>query len=168
MILEISLINKYNMTGLTEKIRAILNKININEPPVPIEKVAELFSIKVIPYPSFPDNVSGTIIDQKGSIVIGVNSNHHRVRQRFTTAHELGHFLANHDLADQIIDDVFDRTTDKETEANKYAAELLMPKDLLEKDVGKKMDIPQLAKRYDVSEQAISIRLLDTGLINKM
>jgi len=156
------------MKGLTDKIRSILKKVGIKEPPVPIEKIAELFAIKIIPYPSFPDNVSGTIVDQKGFVVIGVNSNHPKVRQRFTTAHELGHFLANHDLADQIVDDVFDRPTDKEREANKYAAELLMPKDMLMKDANKKMDIPQLAKRYNVSEQAISIRLLDTGLINKL
>lgn len=156
------------MEGLTEKIRAILRKANIIEPPVPIEKIAELFSIRVMLYPSFPDNVSGTIVDQRGFVVIGVNSNHPKVRQRFTIAHELGHFFAGDDLAAQIIDDVFDRPTDKEREANKFAAELLMPRDFLKQDVSRKMDIPQLAKRYNVSEQAISIRLLETGLINKL
>jgi len=156
------------MEGLTEKIRIIVKKTGIAEPPVPIEKIAELFSIKVIPYSSFSDNISGTIVEQKGFIVIGVNSNHAKVRQRFTIAHELGHFFAGHDLAEQIIDDVFDRPTDKEREANKYAAELLMPKDFLKQDIGKKMDIPKLAKKYNVSEQAMSIRLLETGLINNL
>lgn len=155
------------MEGLTEKIRGILTKATITAPPVSVEKIAALFSIKVFPYQGFPDNVSGTIVDQKGFIVIGVNSNHPKVRQRFTIAHELGHYLEGHDLAKKIIDDVYDKPTDKEVEANRFAAELLMPRDFLKQDLDKKMNIPELARRYNVSEQAISIRLLETGLINK-
>ena len=156
------------MEGLTKKIRIILDKVNITKPPVPIEKIAELFSIKIIQYPAFPDNISGTIIEQNGSVVIGVNSNHAEIRKRFTIAHEIGHFLAGHDLADQIIDDVYDKATDKEKVANKLAAELLMPKHLLEIDIKSKLDIPKLAKIYNVSEQAMSIRLLETGLIHRL
>ena len=100
------------MEGLTDKIRGLLKKIDMAEPPVPIEKIVELFSIKIIPYPHFPDNISGTIVEQKGIMIIGVNSNHPAVRQRFTIAHELGHFLLGHELGEKIIDDVFDRPTD--------------------------------------------------------
>ena len=156
------------MIGLNEKVRGILKKLDITDPPIPVEKIAELFSIKVIPYPNFPDNISGTIINQNGRMIIGVNSNHPPSRQRFTIAHELGHFLLGHELGDKIIDDVFDRPTDKEKEANEFAAELLAPKDLLKKDINKKLKIPDLAKKYIVSEQVISIRLLKTGLINKL
>ena len=156
------------MDGLTDKIRSILNKVGTTEPPVPIEKIIELFSIKIVPYPNFPDNVSGTIVDQKGFMIIGVNSNHAAVRQRFTIAHELGHFLLGHELGEKIIDDVFDRPTDKEKDANEFAAQLLMPTDFLKQDVGKKMKIPDLARRYKVSEQAMSIRLLKTGLIDRL
>jgi len=156
------------MEGLTKKIRSILDKAEISKPPVPIEKIAALFSIKIVQYPAFPDNISGTIIEQNGSVVIGVNSNHVEIRKRFTIAHELGHFLAGHDLANQIIDDVFDRSSDNEKEANKYAAALLMPRHLLENDIKNKIDIPKLAKIYNVSEQAMSIRLLETGLIHRL
>lgn len=159
------------MGGLTEKVRNIIKKLKIFEPPIPIEKVAALFSIKVVPYSNFPDHISGTIIDQKGFVMIGVNSNHSKVRQRFTIAHELAHFLLGHELGDKIIDDVFDRPTEKEREANEFAAELLIPKDMLEEDIKTKrikLKIPDLARRYEVSEQAMSIRLLETGLINKI
>jgi len=156
------------MEGLTEKIRDILHKLNIVAPPVPIEKIAELFSIKIFPYPNFPDNISGTIVNQNDSAIIGVNSNHAIVRQRFTIAHELGHFLLGHELGEKIIDDVFDKPNDKEREASEFAAELLMPRDFLKQDVLKKIKIPDLAKQYMVSEQAMSIRLLKTGLINKL
>ncbi|MEK9183657.1 MAG: ImmA/IrrE family metallo-endopeptidase [Patescibacteria group bacterium] len=156
------------MEGLTEKIRGIMNKLDIKSPPVPIEKIADLFSIRVVPFSGFPDNISGTITKQKDVIFIGVNDKHSATRQRFTIAHELGHFLLNHEMGDQIIDDVFDRPTDKEREANNFAAELLKPKDFLKQDIGKKLKIPDLARRYNVSEQALSIRLLKTGLINNL
>lgn len=156
------------MEGLTEKIRGLVDKLNITEPPIPIEKIAKLFSIKILPYPNFPDNISGTLINQKDSMIIGVNSNHAAVRQRFTIAHEIGHFLLGHELGEKIIDDVFDKPNDKEKEANDFAAALLMPIDFLKQDINKKMNIPDLAKRYMVSDQAMSIRLLKTGLINKI
>jgi len=121
---------------------------------LPIEKVAELFSIQVVPYPNFPDNISGTIVNQKGFMIIGVNSNHSIVRQRFTIAHELGHFLLGHELGEKIIDDVFDRPTDKEKDANEFAAQLLMPIDFLKVDVVKnnsknhKLTTPDMAMVY--------------------
>ncbi|MBU0666164.1 MAG: ImmA/IrrE family metallo-endopeptidase, partial [Nanoarchaeota archaeon] len=65
------------------------------------------------------------------------------------------------------LDDSFDKNTDKEREANKFASELLMPYDFLKLDIEKDQhDIPSLAKKYEVSEQAMSIRLLETSLIN--
>lgn len=153
-----------------ENIRHILNKLDIQSPPVPVDKVAELFSIKVVPYSKFPDSISGTIIQQHDLNAIGINSNHASVRQRFSVAHELGHFLLGHDST-KIIDDTFDVPTDKEQQANKFAAELLMPFDLLKNDIeshAHEYDIPALARRYEVSEQAMSIRLLETGFIKKL
>ncbi len=157
-----------NMEGLTDKIRGILKKLDTTEPPIPIEKIAEFFSIKIVPYPNFPDNISGTIIEQNGIMIIGVNSNHPSVRQRFTIAHELGHFLLGHELGEKKLEDVFDRPTDKEKDANEFAAQLLMPIDFLKQDAGRKMKIADLARLYKVSEQAMSIRLLKTGLINNL
>lgn len=151
-----------------EKAESIISKLNISSPPIPIEKVAELFSLKVINYSKFPNSVSGAIIKKEGFNVIGVNSNHPRVRQRFSIAHELGHYIMGHDNT-EFIDETFDKPTNKEQEANKFAAEILMPKSILKKDIGEKeYDIPSLAKRYEVSEQAMSIRLLETGLIHEI
>lgn len=151
-----------------EKVESIIKKLNISSPPIPIEKVAELFSLQIIIYPKFPNNVSGVIIKKEGLNVIGVNSNHPKVRQRFSIAHELGHYIMGHDNM-EYIDETFDKPTDKEQEANKFAAKILMPRSMLKKDIEKNdYDIPSLAKRYEVSEQAMSIRLLETGLIFKI
>lgn len=159
------------MEGVTDKVRKIIKKLEISSPPIPLEKVANLFSIKIIYYNAFPDHISGMIVDQKEFIAIGINKNHPKVRQRFTIAHELGHFLLGHEIPEKIIDDSFDKPIDKEKEANKFASELLMPKDFLEKDLAKGneiLKIPDLARRYMVSEQAMSIKLMNSGLINKI
>jgi len=153
-----------------DKVIQVLNKLNIKEPPVPIDKVAELFSLKVVYYSKFPNSISGTIVQQDDFSAIGINSNHHSVRQRFSIAHELGHFLLGHDIT-KIIDDAYGWQTDKEQQANNFAAEILIPYNFLKKDIENNshfFDIPTLARRYDVSEQAMSIRLLETGLIKKI
>lgn len=151
---------------IRSRVKSILEKLNIENAPIPVEAAAELFSLKVIYYPNFPDSISGTIVKDEDLNVIGVNNGHPKVRQRFTIAHELGHYIMGHDEK-TILDDSFDKPTDKEREANKFAGELLMPYHLLKSDIEKeKHDIPSLAKKYEVSEQAMSIRLLETGLIN--
>ena len=134
-------------------------------PSIPVEKIANFFSLNVVFYPNFPDSISGTIIKDNELLAIGVNSNHPKVRQRFTIAHELGHFVLGHD-ENSILDDTFDKETDKEKEANRFAGELLMPKYMLEKDLKEKeYTISSLARRYEVSEQALSIKLLQDNLI---
>lgn len=151
---------------IRSKVRSILENLNVKEAPIPVEKVANLFSLEVVYYPKFPDSVSGTIIKDEDLHAIGINQNHPEVRQRFTIAHEIGHYIMGHD-ENKILDDTFDKNTDKEREANKFASELLMPYDLLKSDIEKEtQDIPGLARKYKVSEQAMSIRLLESGLIN--
>lgn len=155
------------MVGVREKIRGILEKLNITEAPVDVLAVADLFSIKVVPH-VFPATMSGLLVQEGGRAIIGYNSTHADVRQRFTIAHELGHYLSGHDDL-RIVDETFDKDTLKEKEANAFAAELLMPYDILLKDLKhKKLDIPMLAQLYKVSDQAMSIRLLQSGLINKI
>lgn len=154
--------------NIVEKVKQITEKLSIKEPPVSLDKVAELFSLKIIYYPKFPENISGTIINDNNQTYIGVNSNHHTNRQRFTIAHEIGHYIMGHESS-EIIDDRFDKPVDQEKEANDFASELLIPKNILIKDIeNNSYDIPMLAKRYEVSEQVMAIRLLHSGLIKKI
>ncbi len=155
------------MEGLTDKVRLILKRVGITQPPVDIQRIADFFSIPILPYSKFPDSVSGMIVRENGKSVIGVNTNHPDVRQRFTLAHELGHYLSGHDDW-RIVEETFDKDSAKEQEANRFAAELLMPTDFLKADLKKGgSDIPQLAKRYQVSDQAMSVRLIQSGLLTK-
>lgn len=60
----------------------------------------------------------------------------------------------------------------REIEANSFAAALLMPKKLLQKELINNtqkisdIKIKSLAKKFEVSTQAMSIRLINLGFIN--
>lgn len=156
------------MEGLTDNVRSILKRVGVAAPPVDVHAIAEFFSIPVLPYDRFPEDVSGMIVRIDGKAAIGINPAHARVRQRFTLAHELGHYLSGHDDL-RIVDEAMDKDTLKEKEANRFAAELLMPTDMLTADLKRGgLDIPALARRYEVSEQAMSVRLIQSGLLTKL
>jgi Zn-dependent peptidase ImmA (M78 family) len=85
------------------------------------------------------------------------------VRQRFTAAHELGHLML-HQTGTLFRDKTFAGTR-QETEANNFAADLLMPLPLLQVQVdwvGPHTD--RLAEIFWVSRQAMSIRLQKLGI----
>jgi Zn-dependent peptidase ImmA (M78 family) len=108
-----------------------------------------------------------------GGYLITVNAIDSLTRQRFTTAHELGHYMLHRDrIGDGIADDRAYRSTSsskyrntrigprQETQANTFAANVLMPFDLIERLKREGYSTPgELAKRLAVSEQAMSIRL---------
>ena len=113
------------------------------------------------------------------SLVIGINRDQAAVRQRFTVAHELGHLLL-HEHSRVYVDRGFrvrlrsglssDETDRDEMEANRFAAELLMPIEFLQADLEEQeFDLAAddqfraLAKRYGVSTQALAIRLNGLG-----
>lgn len=107
------------------------------------------------------------------SYSIVVNQSDSETRQRFTIAHEIGHLLAHsHLIGEGVDDDRAYRSTAagkyhntaigrlEETEANKLAAAILMPSEAVESlkmRFGK--DAERLAKEFNVSEHAMSIRL---------
>ena len=91
---------------------------------------------------------------------IGFNSNHPWCRRRFTIAHEIGHLLLNHTCTGKQNDG-----THYETEANVFASELLVPRGLIKKDFARLQDARELSKLYRVSDQTISIALIEGRLL---
>lgn len=107
-----------------------------------------------------------------------VNASHSEVRKRFTIAHELGHYIYHRSLlGDGICDNTAYRSDrnsqyahphigpDHETEANRFAAGLLMPGHLIRElwDHGI-TDSEKMADYLDVSKPAMRIRLRQLGL----
>lgn len=157
-----------------------LRDAKVVDPPVPVETIARAFGATIHREP-FDGNLSGMLLQSDGRKIIGVNSLHALTRQRFTIAHEIGHMLL-HPPEECHVDPGFSvRFRDAaaasglqpaEIEANAFAAELLMPFDFLKKELdGQDIDgvdsaelISKLALRYQVSAQAMTVRLTNLGL----
>lgn len=182
--------------------KALLEEIygNISDVQLPVdvrEVLGRLSKVKFSDVLSFDDwDNSGYIkVNRSGenkeveSIAVWVNPTEAPVRQRFTIAHELGHLIFDilPNIEDSNIDECFedklhrnDEMNYKETRANKFAAQLLMPADLVKsevsklvkqlKDEGKKASlddiVSKLAVIFDVSSQSMEIRLKTLGYIS--
>ena len=159
------------MTAVRDSL-AVMKKYR-DTAPVDVFAIARDLGVDVIKVP-MPRNISG-IIRRKdhSSFEILVNSPHALVRQRFTVAHELGHCIYHRDLlGDGVGDTLAYRADDAELppnrkiklehewQANTFAANLLMPKALIETLQGQGIrSTAALADRLQVSEEALKIRL---------
>lgn len=151
----------------------ILRKCGQLEAPVDVFAVAACLGAKVVPQVADPE-ISGALTRGPDGPVIGFNATHSVTRKRFTVAHECGH-LVLHDqpyFLDRVFrrDHVSSEATDVfEIEANKFAAALLMPKAWLLEDLSsgseilRSEDVEELARRYQVSQQAMTFRLENIG-----
>ena len=140
-------------------------------------KEAQKYGINVYGDTNFEhlqEHESGIIKKDGDKITIYVNPNDSLERQRFTIAHELGHFISGHlnsnnamlrDGSKIYTQDNYDY---KEYEANKYAAELLMPEDKLEFLLNNEgiNTVEGLAKALIVSPTAMLIRLKNLGWVS--
>lgn len=123
---------------------------------------------------ALPEDVAGAYVRRPGMPLLVVSGNDHVARQRFTLAHEFGHFRMNHE-------DVVDRQSSMsgydhdpcEVEANAFAAEFLVPKKaILAWDRGRRADarttledVVGLAWEYGVSAQMMRYRLWTCGIL---
>ncbi len=140
--------------------------------PVDVEGLARALGIDVH-YAYLDDQISGQIErGEDGAYRISVNANDAPTRQRFTIAHELGHYVYHRPLiGNGVDDDRAYRSTNvgmyynmqigpaEETEANRFAAALLMPKEKISEFKQHGLDTDALAKQFGVSLQAMKIRL---------
>lgn len=165
-------------------VEALLGENGIESGPVPVEKIVEAQDIE-IKLDKVDDDLSGFLVHDResGRTVIGANKAHHKNRQRFTIAHELGHFFL-HEGQTVHLDEKFTvnlRSPEfskgedvEEREANYFAAELLLPAAFLKADLeGKNVDLigdgvflVKLARKYQVSVQALTFRLANLGYIS--
>jgi len=150
------------------------------ERPLPIERIVAAQGIRLVRSPlEGEDDVSGFYRNEQGREIIGVNSMHAPVRQRFTAAHELGHAVLHRREGvhlDQAFKLRFRNSTSslavdpEEIDANTFAAELLMPsEEVIELvsesglDVNDDQAVRRLARHFGVSQQAMTYRIVNLG-----
>jgi Zn-dependent peptidase ImmA (M78 family) len=89
------------------------------------------------------------------------------VRQRFTVAHEIGHFALGHQDAPRDAGNFQSSGDPRERQANRFAAELLMPASLVTQyyQNGLVNSVDDLASNFGVSRDAMGYRLINLGLL---
>lgn len=140
--------------------------------PVDPFLIARRLGISVFVSP-LDEGVSGMLVKRAGydDPQIYLNENDSRNRQRFTCAHELGHYVKRTaEGNDGALWEYVDRRDDlaatgrdpEEVYANKFAASLLMPDDLVKRM--KDRSVAALAYEFGVSADAMNFRLDNLGL----
>ena len=131
---------------------------------VDVVPIAIDLGLQVYKVAAFPDDLCGMIRkEEEEKYAIHVNDSHHVHRRRFTIAHEIAHFLLHKELiGDGLVDDAMYRSglgSSLESEANRLAADILMPWHLLNLPEYDHMSIKQKADAFMVSEASMAIRL---------
>lgn len=132
-----------NLQKAIQESKNILNTFGVDSPPVPLAAIVAAHGLNIFyaDFSTIPDGnkIAGFIDFDNHRIV--VNKDDPPNRQRFTVAHELGHYILHKDyIKDQEKYKVLLRRplkdreyTPEEKEANCFAAYLLVPSDLLKK-----------------------------------
>jgi Zn-dependent peptidase ImmA (M78 family) len=166
--------------------RRLLTKYAVTGAPVPVDRIAEGEGAQIARH-HFDGSESGFILREGKRAIIGVNTRTSVRRQRFTIAHEIGHLLlhsgkliVDHAVRVNWRDETSSQATDEqEIAANAFAAELLMPSDLVfshlasyvedmrvnNEAIGRDELIAQLARIFNVSTEAMGYRLINLGIL---
>jgi len=174
---------RFRKNRIEKLIEELLKQCDIKKPPVPVKRIAKSLGLELKFEPPLQGQgeISGVLIREGNKAIVGVNKAHATTRQRFTIAHEIGHYLLHE--GDRIFvdrsykvgnlrDSVSSQGTSfEEIEANTFASLLLIPEQFLSKNLmGENIDIEgpnsaekikALAKKYKVSPQAMSFRILN-------
>jgi len=130
--------------------------------PVPLEAIAkqkgyDCLVFDPIANPQLAD-VAGMVNHEAKKIFINRNDN--ILRQRFTLAHEIGHIVLHQGRS--VVDfrkNIEQPSTPEEVEANRFAADLVMPAiPFIKEWLQGSGDYDSIVKRFGVSAQAAKIR----------
>ena len=171
------------MNKINQKLEDLTSEILMNNDmykiPVDVIKIANSNDIKVYEG-DLNKKISGAIRYNKdeNKFEILINKNDIKVRQRFTIAHELGHYFLHQDFlkSEEIHVDIMYRSInnneseieklrEKEKEVDYFAGALLMNRTLLEKIHKENNSIKELAEIFNVSVSAMTVRLDILGLL---
>ncbi|MGI5238792.1 helix-turn-helix domain-containing protein [Dactylosporangium sp. CA-139066] len=153
---------------------ALLATAGIEEPAVPVDQLITDCGIRLLQWDFINHSVDGLVVELDDGPAIGINKTQSPLRQRFTAAHELGHYLLRHtdrfhvdfggDLSPGASGEHPDYDWRAERAANDFAANLLMPASMMRAAFARGPDIHALAAEFDVSTAAMGFRLTNLRL----
>jgi Zn-dependent peptidase ImmA (M78 family) len=159
-------------------------------PPIDVDAIAKMLGIKII-YAADENNphTIGKIEFDHDTPVVTINpyENSYGPRRRFTLAHEIAHYCMHSNKTSGFVDTRKEMSRsgaywdEYESEANTFAAQLLMPKTLVIKGAAKLIEnyklennnekIPQdyflshMSSLFEVSSSAMEYRLKNMGIL---
>ena len=162
------------------KAQGLLNlHIDVRQLPIDPVEVAKALGIDVFAI-VMKEGISGALIRSETKPAIYFDHQETQTRQRFTVAHEIGHFVLHEgdfDIVDKVTECTitFRRTNDpwtddnkahyrREIQANKFAAALLMPTEALKSVLSDNEDMGDLARIFGVARSAVGYRVNSLGL----
>jgi Zn-dependent peptidase ImmA (M78 family) len=162
---------------IENKAKQLLIAYGLYNVPMDIFSLVKKIGIDIRTAEFSDDNIAGTILKKNKDLKIIVNKNDFIERQRFTIAHELGHYFLHFENKPKDVYVEMYRSEVKnteETEANYFASALLMDEDLIKREFKKviKMRLSEattiavMAKLFKVSLTAMTYRLGNLGLVN--
>lgn len=172
---------KYDVNEMPEVAQMILDRLGIEEVPIPIVAIMKSLNFQVVAG-ELKDEISGIIgIDDdlaknfKSSKVIAINNKDNVGHQRFTMAHELAHYLFDFDVSNQIVYyntyNTFEDENEEERRANYFAANLLMPEKKFKKEFDNVViknnlyvTVEKLSQIFQVSGEAVRRRISELSL----
>ena len=145
--------------------------------PVDIKGVFDALGIE---YRTLPLGKKSAWIERNGDcFVVVVNELESEMRQRFSAAHELAHYLLHRDMLedgcrvhrheDRLFDDEANIHPSPfeavhEVQANRLAAQIIMPASLVRHEWAKCNNVTEMAQAFRVSKVAMEIRLKNLGV----
>ena len=148
--------------------------------PVSVGKLADELGLTVVRTTDLPTGMSGSISKEGDEYFVYVNGAQPLRRQRFTIAHEIGHFVKHRQYLDQT-DEILNPTKkeltmslprrnqpsvtlpdteekQREIEADDFAGELLMPEAKFREIWSKAQSLKDVADYFGVSGMAANVR----------
>lgn len=139
--------------------------------PVNLEALISALGIKFERDLGLPADIAGKLQRDQTAAAgyrIVINGRDNSKRQRFTMAHEIAHYVLHRDLLENgLVDDALYRSSlsdDYERQANRFAAQILLPAPALKAAYRSNKALSSLAQAFNVSDAALRIRLSELGL----
>jgi Zn-dependent peptidase ImmA (M78 family) len=149
----------------------LLSKSKIIAPPVKLSEIVKSWDKLQVTFDEIDGDAYLVDLGVLGNNIL-IRKKATLERQRFSLAHEIGHLVLKESGLHSVKSTVKSRNTLIERWCNEFASELLMPSGWIQSEVfGSKIDTVfslchKLAERYQVSFEAMLIRLTETTPIN--
>lgn len=138
--------------------------------PINVNQIAMFYNMNIIYDDNLGNDRSGKILIESGNIATAyINAHDTPSRQRFTIAHELGHFYSYKKQGKTgeiieyrnkiVVENAQDTDPLEEAYANIFAANLLVPRFLLEEILKLNRSLNNIANMFEVSQEMLKYRI---------